>query len=277
MIKRYFSPDIFKRIQDDFIFLPKVIDSMSGEVEFFIRENYFNLYSRGNSLARVEPIRDNFYSISINQKFIPADFKKIYIPLDPDNKIFKWKINRNDLHSFFQVKHLSSICRSIKEVNFSEELNFEQAVISENYNNSKTIFIDRQVSDHAPNWSKKIDILCLRKEDDGQYGFVVLEVKLGNNIELKESVSSQIREYIAHIKTYLQDYQKCYMETYRQMHDLGFINKSLHEKRDISINSQVSGKIVVAGYPKCAKKYLDQLKEKYGDIIDVQRIDLLIK
>jgi hypothetical protein len=61
------------------------------------------------------------------------------------------------------------------------------------------------------------------------------------------------------------------------MHDLGFINKSLHEKRDISINSQVSGKIVVAGYPKCAKKYLDQLKEKYGDIIDVQRIDLLIK
>jgi hypothetical protein len=277
MINRYFSPVIFERIKDDFIFFPKVIDSMGGEVEFFIRENYFNLYSRGNSLARVEPIKDNSYSISINGKFVPPDFKKIYIPLDPDNKMLKWKINRNDMHSFFQAKHLSSMCGLIKSANYSEELNFEQAVISENYENSKYIFIDRQVSDHAPNWSKKIDLLCLKKENDGQYGFVVLEVKLGNNADLKENAFSQIKEYIAHIKTYLPDYQKCYVETYKQMHDLGFINKSVHDKRDITIHPRVGGKIVVVGYSKCAKKYLDQPGKKYFDSIDVQRIDFMMQ
>jgi hypothetical protein len=276
MIERYFSPGIFKRIQDDFLFLPKVIDSMSGEVEFFIRENYFNLYSRGNRLAPVEPIKENQYSVSINARFVPEDLKRIYVPLDPNNKIIKWKINRNDLHAFFQVKHLSNICGLIKKANYSEELNFEQALISENYDNSKYIFIDRQISDQTPNWNKKIDLLCLKNENDGQYGFVVLEVKLGNNVELKENAFSQIKESISHINAYLQDYQNCYSVAFRQMHDLGFINKSLHDKRDIAIHSQVKGKIIVVGYPKCAKKYLDQMKAINRNTIDVQRIDLLI-
>jgi hypothetical protein len=277
MINRYFQPDIFTRIQDDFYFLPKIIDSMSGEVEFYIRENYFNLYSRGNSLARVEPIGNNSYSIAINSKFVSKDLMKIYPPIDLSQKIIKWKIDRNDLHSFFQVKHLSSICRLIKEVNYNEELNFEQAVISENYCNSKYVFIDRQISDHTRNWSKRIDLLCLRRENDGQYGFVVVEVKLGNNVELKDTVLSQIKECIVHIKAHLADYQNCYAQTFKQMFDLGFINKSLHDRKEISFNSRVGGKIIVVGYPKCAKKYLEQLNKTTDGAIDVQRIDFSIQ
>ena len=54
-IKRYFSKDNLKRIKKDFKFLISLIDKSYGEFDFAIRNNYFNIYYKGNSLAKVEP------------------------------------------------------------------------------------------------------------------------------------------------------------------------------------------------------------------------------
>jgi len=68
-IKRYFSKDNLKRIKRDFKFLVSLIDTSYGEFDFAIRDNYFNIYYKGNSLAKVKPKKNNLYKVSINTKF----------------------------------------------------------------------------------------------------------------------------------------------------------------------------------------------------------------
>ena len=65
-IKRYFSDDNLKRIKKDFDFLVEIICKSSGEFDFAIRDNYFNIYYKGNSLAKVEP-KENKESVDLEK------------------------------------------------------------------------------------------------------------------------------------------------------------------------------------------------------------------
>ncbi len=58
-------------MKDDFKFLLKMIkdEDFIGELDLALRDNYFNLYYKGNSLAKIEFGKGNSYKISINEKF----------------------------------------------------------------------------------------------------------------------------------------------------------------------------------------------------------------
>ena len=71
IIKRFFNPTNFKRMEDDFKFLLKISKDKDyrGEFDLALRDNYFNLYYKGNSLAKVVFNKDDTYKIKINTKF----------------------------------------------------------------------------------------------------------------------------------------------------------------------------------------------------------------
>ena len=67
-MKRYLDQQAFERISHDFLFLFKAIRKSCGELDFRLRIGYFNIYYKGNSLAKVT-IRKDEYLVSIHRKF----------------------------------------------------------------------------------------------------------------------------------------------------------------------------------------------------------------
>ena len=259
-IKRYLSNDNLKRIKNDFKFLFKLIDTSYGEFDFAIRDNYFNIYYKGNSLAKVEPKKGNYYKVSINAKFFDntkADDASFYTSKrDSENIILSSK----QLHRFFQRKHLTEFASRIKKVHNGEEIDFEQSLITDNLNKEKIIIIDRQVTDTILQ-RKRLDLLGLKQIEGNQYQFLVMEVKLGNNPELKSKVASQLDGYVKHIDANFSDYKKCYEKHFEQKRELGLIKKPAIS--NINIVKSVEGIILVGGYSGIAIKQINELKSTY--------------
>lgn len=262
-IKRFFSENNLERIKKDFKFLIKLINTSYGEFDFAIRDNYFNIYYKGNSLAKVEPKKNDFYKVSINTKFFDktkADTPTFYTSKkDSDNIV----LTNKQLHRFFQRKHLTEFASRIKKVHNGEEIDFEQSLITDNLNRVDFIFIDRQVTDTKLK-RKRLDLLALKQVEGNQYKFVVSEVKLGNNSELKGKVASQLDRYVEHIKDNFDSYKICYEKQFEQKRELGLIKSPTISK--INIIKPVEGIILVGGYSGIAIKQIDELKKIYSHL-----------
>ena len=74
MISRYLSEENFGRWRDDFQFLIKIFKSFRGELEISLRDNYFNLYFRGNSAAKVTFKPNGKYRLEIHEKFVTTQW-----------------------------------------------------------------------------------------------------------------------------------------------------------------------------------------------------------
>ena len=72
IIKRYFEmgEQRWEKTKKDLQQLVKVINESGGEYSLQLRENYFNIYYQGNSLAKVVPNRSGTYSVGIHKKFV---------------------------------------------------------------------------------------------------------------------------------------------------------------------------------------------------------------
>ena len=257
-IKRYFSTDNLNRIKKDFKFLIKLVNTSYGEFDFALRDDYFNIYFKGNSLAKVVPKKGNIYKVRINAKFFcdsSADDTKFYTSKSGGSYI-TIVLNPKQLHPFFQRKHLNEFASKIKKAHYGEEIDFEQSVITDNLNRSSVIFIDRQVTDTILK-RKRIDLLALKQSEGNKYTFLISEVKLGNNKELKNKVASQLNGYLRHLTKYFTDYKKCYETQFEQKIELGLINISNINK--IEIIEPVEGIIIVGGYSGIAKNQISAL------------------
>ena len=262
-IKRHFDPSIFNRIKKDFDFLVPLLRGYFGEIEFSIPDNYFNLYYKGNSLSMVKCSKTGSYKVSINKKFFirskAQSDKKFDFKLKGDS--FKDDLSAKLLHPFFKKKYINDFCSKIRNVNNGEEINFEQSIITDNLDNQDFFIIDRQITDTDLK-RKRMDLLALKKTEEGIYKFVVLEVKLGKNEELEDKVASQLTHYIDHIKLHLEEYADCYEKNYEQKKELGLLSipfKSIKIDR-----SDVEGIVIVGGYSKIADKYIATLNAKHS-------------
>lgn len=267
IINRFFNPINFKRMKDDFKFLLKIIKDKDcrGEFDLALRDNYFNLYYKGNSLAKVVFSKGNSYKISINEKFFSNT------DADQDKRFFKTKkrkgayfeigLDNKLLHPFFQKKYINQFISNIREVNNGEEITLEQAIITDNLEREDIIIIDRQIEDKV--LKKRMDLLalCQVKNNKNEYCFCVIEVKLGNNPELKNKVANQLYGYISHIDKNFDDYKDCYEKQYEQKRDLGLIISSKY--KSIEIVHSVKGLIAVVGYSGIAKSQIAKLKSNH--------------
>ncbi|MCK4241491.1 MAG: hypothetical protein KAX30_07695 [Candidatus Atribacteria bacterium] len=279
IINRFFSSKNLKRMKDDFKFLLEMIEykDYGGELDLALRDNYFNLYYKGNSLARVEFNKGDSYKIKINEKFFSdtgADKDKRFSNKEEKDKHFEIILDNKLLHPFFQKKYINQFISNIREVNNGEEITLEQAIITDNLEREDIIIIDRQIKDKV--FKKRMDLLALYQveKNKNEYNFWVIEVKLGNNPELKDKVAIQLDGYVSHIGKNFDDYKDCYEKQYEQKKELNLI--SIPKCKSIKIVRPVKGLIAVVGYSGLAKDQIAQLKSNHSRL-KIESLDYSLK
>lgn len=263
LIKRYLSKENLRRFEIDFKDLIKKVNGSQGELDIAIRENYLNIYYRGNSLARISFSKSNKYKVKIHKKFFEntdADNSNFYDEkIKSDSYLFLTLSSAKPPLRFLQKKHIDQFCGRIKKVNYREEIVFEQALITDNLGRDDFIIIDRQITDKVKR--KRMDLLALKQIASDQYSFLVIEVKLGNNRELKNGVSTQLDSYTNHIEKHFNDYKTCYEKQFEQKRGMGLIN--IPTTKSIEIKKPVEGMVVVGGYSKVAQSNITNLKKQF--------------
>ena len=157
----------------------------------------------------------------------------------------------------------------------------EQVIVTDNPSSPNFFIIDRQVADHL-NWAR-IDLLALQHNEKGKYCFVVFEIKLGRNPELREKAGKQVSNYVKHIREHIDDYAFCYQKNYQQKKQLGlFDNTEEPMPNSIIIDcdaNSVEGVVVAGGYSQLAKENIKQLYsaiEKNGWNIKVKQMSRML-
>ena len=117
MINRYLNDDNFDRLRKDFQFLTKIVNSFKGELEFSLRDKYFNLYFRGNSAARVKFKPNRQYRIEIHNKFFPNSIIKddrFSVKSSGKNQVIE--TTAEFLHPLLQKSRLNEIYSKRKKI-----------------------------------------------------------------------------------------------------------------------------------------------------------------
>jgi hypothetical protein len=255
IIRRYFSDEVFKHIKTDFQFLIDKILLSGFEYDIQIRDNYFNIYYKGNSLGKVQfSPKAGLYKITIHHKFIDQKIKERFKP--QDGNYLNFILPEEQLHPLFSQRNLISMSQKVKAIHFQEEIIFEQMVMTDNVSRKDFIIIDRQIIDKTD--KTKMDLLALVQKEKNKYQFCVIELKLGNNPELKGDVIDQLKGYIQRIEQHFQTYKECYELNFKQKQELGLFDRDLH----MSIMPGVLGIIIILGYSGLAQKSIAKLKEK---------------
>jgi hypothetical protein len=255
IIERYFSEDIFNHIKSDFGFLIDKIIRSGFEYDLQIRDNYFNLYYKGNSIGKISySTKTQLYKVEIHNKFINKKIEERFKPKEGTYLVFM--LRKEQLHPLFSSQNLLSMAQKVKGVYYQEETTFEQMIMTDNLNRPDLIIIDRQIVDKT--FRTKMDLLALAKKRNNDYRFCIIEVKLGNNPELRDDVITQLKGYINRISENFEDYKKCYELNFRQKQELGLFAPSLK----INIVPDVLGVVVVLGYTGIAQKSIKELKVK---------------
>jgi hypothetical protein len=268
IIRRYFSDEVFNNIKTDFQFLIVKIPQSGFEYDLQIRDGYFNIYYKGNSLCKVAfSPKTGLYKITIHHRFVEQRIKDRFKPKEGNYLTFS--LPQKQLHPLFSQRNLISMSQKVKAIRFQEEIIFEQIVMTDNVNRRDFIIIDRQIMDKTA--KTKMDLLALVQKENNNYQFCVIEVKLGNNPELKADVIDQLKGYIQRIEQHFQAYKECYELNFKQKQELGLIDKDLHT----SIVPGVIGIIVILGYSGLAQKSIARLKEKDHSIRILQLKNLI--
>ena len=261
-IKRYFSDKNFERVKKDFKFLSKIIKDTHGEYDLSIRDNYFNIYYKGYSIGKITPKEINAYAVLIHSDFYSET--TAYNRFSCCSKKVAKKyctifLKPDQLYPFFQKKYLNEFASRVKDKRYGEIV-FEQSIITDNLNRDEIIIIDRQII-YPQSKKKRLDLLALKQVNGNKFKIVLLEVKLGNNNELRGKVAEQLEGYVNHVKDHFDDYKECYEKHYKQKKELGLFEKP--EYKEIEIVEPVEGMIVVGGYSGMAVDRIKILEKKY--------------
>ncbi len=264
-MQRSVKPEKFEKFKKDFKPVVDIILKSKGELDFRIRPGYFNIYYKGNSLAKIEFSKDD-YKITISKKFSQGIFDKDkrFADYSSSGEYNIYKIESNLVHAFFQIEHINKLESNIKKVNYSEELIAEQMILTDNRENEDVIILDKQIND--TNYKGRMDLLALKRVEGSTYQFYVIEVKMGNNLELSNAVHDQITNYIDYIAKNIDEWKTSYLQTYYQLMELG-----LHPNmnKQINVTNDVSGVVVSCGYSGLGAAQIEELKKnhpkrKYG-------------
>lgn len=261
IISRYFSEDKLRRVKSDFGFLIDRVSKSGYEYDFQLRDNYFNLYYKGNSIGEVSCKPDGLYKVEISCKFIEDPIRNKFQHRQTNGNL-RFIIPSNKLKSFFSVSNIKSMAKKVKQVNFKEEITFEQMLITDNMDRLDLIIIDRQIREKGKKNTTIMDLLALVKKEHENYQFCILEVKLGNNPDLKGEVIVQLEGYTNRISENFDAYKECYEKNFKQKQFLGLFDKSIA----INIVPGVMGIIVVGGYSGIAEQRIKKLKRINPDI-----------
>jgi hypothetical protein len=275
-IKRYLSESELERLRSELGFLVDTVLASKGELFLALRRDYgpgvgyLNIYSRGNSLAKIVFLKRGGYAVEISCEFFGSDEKKResrlakFLPeLRRHNRSgnrYRWTVDARQLRTLLQRANVRTLIHGIRHRDFTEELWFEQTLIADNLGRDDFIIIDRQVDE--PNDDRgRLDLLALERVDGDNYIFVPLEVKLGNNVELAHDVRDQIERYVERIEEKFDDYKACYEKAYEQLRQLGLIQAGPER---INLVRGTDGMVVVGGYAGLARDAIADQQHRQG-------------
>ncbi len=275
VIRRYFANrDHLEYLVDDFAFLVRMIRRSGGEYDLQLRDGYFNVYYKGNSLARVTPTAGRKYRIEMHGDFVgDALGRKLaehaHRQLSSATGGYsRFVVRAEKLRPFLQSNHVRSVAANITRRNYGEEITFEQVLITDNPPTDRFVIIDHQVTDRGTRG--QMDLLALgRDSDTSPFHFLIIEVKLGKNPELKGKVGRQLSDYVAHVRRHIRDYVDCYQENYRQKKLIGLFCKTLPD--EIEIEERVEGVVVTGGYSQLAEKAKKELERQFDIRVQVMK------
>ncbi len=267
-MRRYLNETNYERFISDFRFLFGLIRNSYGDLDLRLRDNYFNLYYRGNSMLKVD-FQQSDYKISIHRKFCSGVFEGADPRLEsivensykPREYVYYY-VPPSLLHVFVQRAHLDRLASRIKNVNQGEETTFEHALITDNMNRQDYMIIDRQITE--PGLGYRMDLLGLSQREGSTYSLEVIEVKMGNNRDLVGPVGDQIETYVQHVRDNVEEWASSYEQTYYQLRQTDIFDHPEHDT--IHIQPEVSGRVVVMGYSGRAEMLISKLKEKHPSV-----------
>jgi hypothetical protein len=263
---RFLSERHFDRVINDFQFLFKTIRTSRGELDLRLRDGYFSLYYKGNSMAKVS-IHEQAYLVEVHHKFMPEGFfrgDQRFHGRGPRRGGYRaFHLDASEMHPFFQKKYLDRLGGNIAQVNYGEEIAFEHLLITDNLERVEFFVLDRQVTERALR-GRRMDLLAATQVDGDRYRFLVIEVKLGNNPELEDKVYGQLKRYVDHVEARFEEWKRSYELAYRQMKAFGLFGLPAHEA--IEIVAGVNPLVCFGGYTGLAQKSIRSLKDKHPDI-----------
>ncbi|MDV3429496.1 MAG: hypothetical protein LIR50_21145 [Bacillota bacterium] len=244
-IKRYLDEENLKRLTEEKGFLLKNIISSGGELILCLRDNYFNIYYYGNSLAKVSFHSNNKYAVDINEKFVSQELlkdpnlKDSYKIVTCKNKevVYRFTIEHYKLKNLLQKDYILAIEKNI----IKEKLYFQHGIMQENLIKDNIFFIDLNITDDSAD-CKRIDLIGLRNIQGNIYRLVIDEVKLGNYKDLKEDDFIQTKNYSSHVRENFRDYKYTYEKQYHQLKQLGLLPGNKNES--IVIDDVIEEKII---------------------------------
>lgn len=217
-----------------------------------IRNNFLDLYFLGHGIEVKRRIES--YYLRASERFnpkelLPAKLKKVVKPYGDQ----RWQICFNDIakdnsNNFDEI--MTSILLKIVEHrrgNISEgvsEINhfFDNRAIGEN----GILIIDRQVV-YPKSKEGRLDLLGLKRLKNGEFTFVVLELKNKNNSDIA-NVFTQLKRYIDLVAKNYVHFRITYEEVLKQKVKLGLLKPIACDITSEIPKSGIEGVVVLDNY-----------------------------
>ena len=220
-----------------------------------IRNNFLDLYFLGHGIE-VKRSKGRYYlraSYRFNpEQLLNADLKKVVKGCRNN----KWQISFDDIekedsNSFNEI--MTSIILKIvahKKGDISEgvsEINhfLDNRIIGKN----GILVIDRQVV-YPGSGRGRIDLLGLKRLNNGKFTFVVLELKNKYNSDIANVFTDQVKRYIDLVYDKYEDFRITYKEVLKQKITLGLLRRiecNIASKNEIS-KRDIEGIVILDNY-----------------------------
>ena len=220
-----------------------------------IRNNFLDLYFLGHGIE-VKRSKGKYYlraSYRFNpEQLLNADLKKVVKGCRNN----KWQISFDDIekedsNSFNEI--MTSIILKIvahKKGDISEgvsEINhfLDNRIIGKN----GILVIDRQVV-YPGSGRGRIDLLGLKRLNNGKFTFVVLELKNKYNSDIANVFTDQVKRYIDLVYDKYEDFRITYKEVLKQKITLGLLRRiecNIASKNEIS-KRDIEGIVILDNY-----------------------------
>lgn len=214
---RGLSMQFMKELRSGFLqgIIQKVIDDKDLDMQ--IRENYINIYFKGNSLLKLSELNSGKYKVEIHSKFK----ENVVLP----DELYKIEQTQEFIQGIPIIKE-----NIIKYGGFSLEVEYEQLIIRANNlelrNNSEYFIIDRQ---YTKNMQGRFDLTGFYWERTGRkrgqtVPLCFMELKFALNSDIK-NLHNQLLRYYSVIKNNAIDISTDAENVFKQKLELGLLNQ----------------------------------------------------
>lgn len=275
VIKRFLSEKIFDKFKDN---LKELSNEIKDDRKLDIDADFWDMQFRKD-----DTITLYYKGCAFNFKLAVTDeiaFYKLCVS-DALKKYFEGIMDENFLNKFIDIKEMSigdffkanngkfkKIVNMAKFKDKEIERKRQQYITALFEADSDCIVIDYEVvvekvieeqckitfnkeclikNNEENKTFKELDLLVLKKNNNGKYEFIPVEIKINGNPGYRESIC-QVNAYTRILKNNIGDFIMCYQKVAQQKSKIGFINPEFKNLEVNNIEESISKSLVFVLY-----------------------------